>query len=227
MINTLAKSPAEVAGLQSGDEIIAVQSGLRTISGNAVTPDVISKLISESTNPVSITYERGTQVLKTVSIIPSTTIVSGKRAIGIGMDVVGTLKLSPFQAVIEGAKTTALLTRDTAIGLGLFLWHIVTFHSDFSQVAGPIGIAKSVGQAQTLGFTYLLSLIALISINLAVINILPFPALDGGRLFLILIEVIIRRPINPKIVQTVNAVGFVVLLILMVVISGHDIFKLL
>ena len=107
------------------------------------------------------------------------------------------------------------------------MWNVVKFKSDFSQISGPVGIVSVVSQANALGFIYLLSLMAIISINLAIINLLPFPALDGGRLLFVVIEAIIRRPISPKFVRMTNTVGFALLIVLMIIVTGHDIFKLL
>jgi len=88
-------------------------------------------------------------------------------------------------------------------------------------------IAKLVGDASSVGLVYLLTFIAFISVNLAVINLIPLPALDGGRLLFIGIEALIRRPMNQKIMTTLNIIGFSFLLLLMVVITYHDIVKLL
>jgi regulator of sigma E protease len=82
------------------------------------------------------------------------------------------------------------------------------------------------GEARAMGFVYLLTLTAIISINLAIINMLPFPALDGGRLLFVLIESITRRPINAKFVRWTNTIGFAFLLILMLAVTVHDIVKL-
>jgi regulator of sigma E protease len=90
-----------------------------------------------------------------------------------------------------------------------------------------LGIVGVVGDAARFGFVYLLSFTALISINLAVINLVPFPALDGGRLLFLLIEKIKGSRISPKIANTANAIGFALLIILMLVITYHDIAKLL
>ena len=97
---------------------------------------------------------------------------------------------------------------------------------DLSSITGPVGIVGLVGDASRLGFTYLLTFTALISINLAVVNLLPFPALDGGRLLFVAIESITRRPINPKFAQITNTVGFALLIILMLIITYRDILKL-
>lgn len=227
IVNTLAGSPAQKAGLQTGDTIRSVSFNGTTVQDSALTPEIISDMVGQSNGPIDITYERGNARPVTVQITPSSTLSPGKEMIGIGMDEIGTLRLPVHLALLEGARTTISLTRDTAVGLYEFLRDIFTFHANFSQVSGPVGIAHTVSQAENLGFIYILSLVALISINLAVINLIPFPALDGGRLLFVIIEAIIRRPLKPAVVRWVNAIGFALLLTLMLVITGHDILKLL
>jgi len=90
------------------------------------------------------------------------------------------------------------------------------------DVAGPIGIAIMTKQVSALGLVYILQFTAVLSINLAIINILPFPALDGGRIFFILIEKIKGSPVNQKTEQLANSIGFSLLLLLMVVVTFHD-----
>ncbi len=89
-----------------------------------------------------------------------------------------------------------------------------------------MGLAGLVGDAKNLGWIYLLSFTAIISINLAVINLVPFPALDGGRLLFLLIEKLKGSPITPKIANAFNLVGFALLLLLMLVVTYRDIVKL-
>jgi len=90
-----------------------------------------------------------------------------------------------------------------------------------------VGIAGLVGEARVLGFVYLLSFTAFISVNLAVINLLPIPALDGGRLLFLAVEAAIRRPIPQKFTRVVNTAGFILLLLFMAFITYRDIVKLL
>jgi len=132
-----------------------------------------------------------------------------------------------FFAFADSAHITYVVTKETVVGLAAFLWHIVTLHADFSQVAGPIGIASIFSQATVAGFSQVVFLVAIISVNLAIINLIPFPALDGGRLLFVAIEAIIRRPIPPKIVQWTNNIGFALLIVLMIVVTAHDILKLI
>ena len=95
-----------------------------------------------------------------------------------------------------------------------------------ADVSGPIGIANMTGQAAQIGLNYLMQFVALISINLAVLNIIPFPALDGGKAVLITIEKLKGSPLNKKIEQTITAVGFALLLVLMVYVTVKDITRL-
>ena len=99
--------------------------------------------------------------------------------------------------------------------------------ADLSQVAGPIGIVGMVGDAATFGIVALLTFTAMISLNLAVINMLPIPALDGGRLLFVAFEAITRKPINPVWMGRVNLVGFALLMLLMILVTWSDIAKLL
>ena len=223
----IPESPAKKVGLQPGDVIVSISSGKDKLQNESLIPENVQTLISRSENKdIKIFYSRANLTPTEVILQSDIDTIAGKRIIGIAMDEVGTLKLPIHLALLEGGETTIFLIKNITIGLGKFLWGVVTLKSDFSQVSGPIGIAGIVGDARVLGFVYLLSLTALISINLAIINLLPFPALDGGRLFFILIEVVARRPISPRFIRWMNATGFVFLIILMLVVTAHDILKL-
>ena len=114
----------------------------------------------------------------------------------------------------------------TAIGLSNFFYGVFTLSADLSQVAGPVGIAGVVGGASAQGLGYLFSIMAIISINLALINLIPVPALDGGRLLFVIIESIIRRPIKASVARAMNGIGFLFLILLMLVVTANDIFKI-
>lgn len=94
------------------------------------------------------------------------------------------------------------------------------------QLSGPVGVTSAIGEATSMGMNYLLNMVALITVNLGVFNLLPFPALDGGRLIFLLIEAIRRKPVPGKIETAVNAVGFMLLIGLMIFVSFNDVRKL-
>lgn len=221
----LPDSPAEAAGLKQNDLIVAVTdaSGERKEKLNA---EIFEKAVSSSGGaPLVISYERGEEIF-TASISPKSGVVKDKLAIGVAMIDVENLRLSLLPAIYEGAKTTGKLVVFTTLGIFEFLRNIFSFSADLSQVSGPVGIAGYLNDARQFGVSALFAFIALISINLAIINLLPFPALDGGRLLFVAIESIIRRPINPKFANALNLLGFALLLLLMVVITFSDIGKL-
>ena len=137
-----------------------------------------------------------------------------------------TVQLPFHKAVIKSIETTGTYLNLTTVGLIDFISNVVQGKADMDQVSGPIGIVKYVGQAAQNGFAAILIFTGIISINLAVINFLPFPALDGGRLVFIIIEAIIRRPIKTVIFNTVNFIGFGLLILLMIFVTYHDIVKI-
>lgn len=214
-------SAAEKAGLKTGDKLITVAS----VTGVDLNTTKIRELIEKSTSSVSVTYQRNS-VANDIIITPGISTSTGdKKVIGIYMENVGVVQLNPILALWEGGKLTVTTFGQVAAGLGTFLWQAVRGQGDFSQVSGPVGIVGMVGDAASFGFAYLLGFVAFISLNLAVINLIPFPALDGGRVFFIIIETITRRKIKPAIANTVNTVGFFILISLMLIITYRDIMK--
>jgi regulator of sigma E protease len=221
LTGVLKDSPAEKAGLMQGDRLLEVQS----FGGPDLNTAKVRELIEISANAeVAVSYERKGEIEK-VLVTPEFNKDSGKRVIGIYMENVGTVKLNPFLALWEGGKLTLVTIKDVAIGLGTFIGQSVQGKGDFTQVSGPVGIVSLVGNAANFGVAYFLGFVAFISLNLAVINLIPFPALDGGRVLFVIIEAITRRPIKPKIANTLNSVGFIILIILMLVITYRDIMK--
>ncbi len=221
--NIAPNTPASVSGIKAGDSIKSLSSGTDVLV--KIEPSEVSNFIASHSNEISFVVNRGKEI-HTIKVTPVEGIVAGKKAIGISMDMIGILRLPIHKALWEGAKTTVNLTERTAVGLGQFLWSAVRGQANVSQVTGPVGIIGMVGDAEKLGFIYLLSFAAFISINLAVINLLPFPAIDGGRLIMVIIEVVSRKKIPSKVANTINAVGFILLLGLMVVVTIHDVIKL-
>ncbi len=131
-----------------------------------------------------------------------------------------------FSSLYEGARTT--LQAFSAIIVGLFQIVVDAFRgiNDFGELSGPVGIASLVGQAQKMGVEYVVSFAAFISLNLAVINLVPFPALDGGRILFVIIEAIKRKNISAKVANAVNTVGFSILLLLIVIVTIKDVINI-
>ena len=209
-----AGSPAEKAGLKAGDQLIA-----------GSVEEIQNQVNSSKTDGTLLRYKRN-GVDSAARVVAEKGIVENKYAIGIAMENVATLRLPFYKAPYEGVRLTWSMISGTFTGLYDLIAGMFKGTSNFSAVTGPIGIAGMVGDAAKLGFTYLIMFTAIISINLGVLNFIPFPALDGGRILFVIIEAIIRRPIKPVIANTVNAIGFGLLILLMIVVTYKDIVKL-
>ncbi len=224
--NVLAEGPAAVAGLPAGAEIVSLTSG--DDSDTDLTPSSFSDFTTKH-GELTIDYKLGNTV-ETLVLTPGTGVLESdpeRPAVGVALALVETVQTPIHLAVYKGLVTTLSGLKDITIGLSSLLYDTVRGQADFSQVAGPVGIVGLVGDAAEFGFTSLLMFTAFISLNLAVINMLPFPALDGGRLVFVAVESITRRPINPIWVARLNLVGFVLLITLMLLVTYNDILRIL
>jgi regulator of sigma E protease len=214
-------SPAKTAGLKAGDKIISVND----ISGADVTVQKVQDIIATSKSPVKFGIERINQKTE-ITINPVKGIVADKQAIGVGLEEIGNYALPIHKAFLQSFVMTNNAVQMIAVNLVQFLGKAVTGHASLNEVSGPVGIVGIVGEAASFGFIYLLSFTAFISINLAVLNVLPLPALDGGRLVMVLIEGVSKKKIKPSIVNWVNGIGFMLLILLMIIITINDVIKL-
>jgi len=216
-------SPAETAGILAGATVISISDGTSTYS--SPTPREFAETISQSTS-VTLVYELGDNT-KTVSIEPQIGLSSPDRqTIGVGISLVETVKESFFPALYEATLATGSTLIAVVTGVYDLLKDTISGQADLTQIAGPVGIAGMAGEAASFGLTSLLLFTAFISLNLAVINLLPFPALDGGRVLIVMIEGVIRRPLNPVWTSRLNFVGIALLLLLMILVTYNDIVNL-
>ncbi|MFA5838851.1 MAG: RIP metalloprotease RseP [Candidatus Paceibacterota bacterium] len=226
LIEVLPGSPAEMAGLKVGDEVVFAESKSETIQNEKLTISFLENLIAGSLNSeINISYKREGKI-ETTKIKPISGILDNKPAIGIAMSMIGTIKLPFYKAPLEAFSFVLNAIKSMIVGIFGLIKGAVLGEGNFSSITGPVGIVGLVGQAWNFGFVNLMMFTAFISINLAVINIVPFPALDGGRILFILIEKIKGSVIKPKIVNAINGAGFFLLIILMFVITYNDISRL-
>lgn len=223
-------SPAERAGIKAGDIIERVQTGTQLLDTNTLNTNEQALAVQEfiglhQEESLVIEATRNGQA-QTFLAKPEAGLVEGKKVLGIELGDIGILKLPPHLALAQGAITFKDLTVATAKGLGAFFGGIFMGQADFSQVSGPIGIAGAGSDAVKGGFGTAAIIAALISINLALINLLPIPGLDGGRLLIIIIEAVIRRPVSSKVTNALMLAGFAAIVLLMIVVSVHDIARL-
>ena len=215
IVDVLPNSPAAKSGLVSGDEITS-------FSSVSAVQDMIKNSKGEK---ISLEVQHRAEN-KVIEIIPEQGVIGDTYAVGISMDLVGNIKLPIHMAFWEGGKLTVFMFKNIVVGMYSLIHDALLGNADLSQISGPIGIARLVGDAGRLGFIYLLSFTAFISVNLAVLNLIPFPALDGGRILFVGIETIRRKMISPKIANTINAIGFGLLLLFMLFVTYKDVIKL-
>jgi len=225
ILNVLPGSPAEKAGVRSGDILRVIQTGNEMLPEYAPTKDVQAFIAAHENESMILTVRRGEQPLNFLAK-PEEGVLDGRKALGIELDDVGVLRLNPALALVQGAIATKQMTIATAQGLGAFFSSIVLGTANFASVAGPIGIVSIGAGAVSDGIVNTIILTALISINLAIINLIPIPGLDGGRLLFILIEGVRGKPISEKSTTRFTIIGFALLATLMIVISYHDIVRL-
>ena len=229
VVEVIPDSPAAEAGIPLRANITSVQAGNETIS-NELLPSIFGGFVSLHANEeIVINYEYK-DVVESVTVSPSSGVIKDdpeKLAVGLSLAMSETVKTPIHVALWESAKITVETLVAITVGITSLLVESVQLKADLSSVAGPIGIVGLVGDAAAFGVVSLIMFTAFISLNLAVINMLPFPALDGGRLLFVAIESVIRRPINPIWMGRVNLIGFGFLLLLMLAVTYSDIVKLI
>lgn len=224
--NVLEDSPANTAGLQAGDQIVSVSRGGEELNIDQITVKNLQEFIASSEQELNVGVIRLDENVE-LNISPERGLIGGEKpAIGISMDRIGKLQLPFWQAIVQGFTMMGQMTKEIAVGMVMLFADMFTGNGSLKHIAGPVGIVSLVGNASNFGLSYLLGFTAFISINLAILNILPFPALDGGRLLIVMIEGVIRRRIKPAIVNSINTVGFLILILLMLVITVNDVIRL-
>jgi regulator of sigma E protease len=214
-------SPAARAGLQPGDVVVAVAGQ------HVYTPeDLVEAIRTRPGQPFDLTVERdGKRLVRTITpdaakdkTPTGDEIVVGKIQAGIATKAVRFEPYNPVYAVGYGTQRTWDMTVLTIKGL----WKLVSRQIDSSNIGGPIQIATEAGRQAKEGVGSLALFTAIISVNLAVLNLLPVPMLDGGHLFFFLIEAVLGHPLSLKKREAAQQVGFVLLMLLMVYALWND-----
>lgn len=218
----LSGSPAETAGIMVGDVVRGINIEEKLLED--LNSSELKKIISESKQVEFVIDRKGEEVL--AKAIVEEFLIEGKPGIGIGLEEVGIYKPPFFVAILESFKITGVMIAQIAVGLGTLIVDAFSGSADVSTLTGPVGIVSLVGDASAMGFVYLLTFVAMISINLGMINLVPFPALDGGRILFLIIEKIKGSRISPVVANSLNSIGFLILITLMVVITFKDVIKL-
>jgi regulator of sigma E protease len=213
ILQTDPNSPAAKAGIREGDSIVAIDNQpLQT------TDQVIKYVKSKAGTSIDFHIKRGNQD-QDIKVTPRQNPPPGEGAIGIALGNVGRLSYPFYYAPIAGLKATWQVIVGTASGF----YHLIFQGQGLSSIGGPVKIAKLTGQVTQLGLVYILQFAAFLSVNLGILNILPFPALDGGRVLFLVIEKIRGKRNNAKVEQWFNTIGFALLMLLVLIITIKDV----
>lgn len=205
---------AEKAGILAGDQIVAV-NGQSTANWNVLT-DVIHARPNQS---LKITLERG-GVRRTLTVATEKDPQTGYGMIGIAPEVVYQ-RVSILEAIRLGWEQTFQFTKFILVAIVEMITGKIP-----AQVGGPVAIAQAIGQGAQEGLANLLGLTAVLSIQLGLLNLFPIPALDGSRLVFLAVERLRGKPLNPERENLIHLVGFVLLLVVMLAVTYHDILQL-
>lgn len=210
--------PMETSGIEVGDEFLKINGN------NISTSDDVRIYFSLATpgEDINLEMKKEDGSIVTYEVSPLKEEVDGVTSYKFGIEFTAEKEkgfFAPFKYAFT--KTGALFNQMFITFKMLFTGQV-----GVDNLSGPVGIYSIVGQTRSAGFESVLQLVALLSINVGFINLIPFPAFDGGRILFLLIEKIKGSPVNPKIENILHSIGFILLLILLVYITFNDIIRM-
>ena len=202
--------PAAQSGLKEGDRVLS-------INGQPVTqwPDIRTRLADAGINPVPFEIQRDKEKL-TVTVTPVLNPETGKPFIGV-ISSMKKMQLTPWQAAVSSVSATKNIIKNMYASL----YHMITGKTK-AEISGPVGVAKMAGQVAHKGFDMLLQFTAMLSLNLAIINLLPLPALDGGHFLILLIEAVTGHKLGKTAMQNIQKIGVAMILAITIFATFKD-----
>jgi regulator of sigma E protease len=225
IIEVLKDTPAYTNGIKVGDKITTLYLDNDDVAFTPhSTEEFIKYIQTNSTKQIHIGVLRdGSE--KFFEMTPKNNVANSKPGIGVGIDEIGVLRMNLWDAFVYGFKYTIMQFKMIIVSICMIVSSLFSGSTGIaSQLSGPVGIAKFAGAAYSLGIGSFFAFMALISVNLAVVNLLPFPALDGGRMVLEFFTTKGKSKISPRVIAGINQIGFLLLIILMLWVTYHDIF---
>ncbi len=216
----VSDSPAAMAGLQTNDIILSVDG--ETMVRQEDLQDLANSSVNQELN--ILINRNGTE--EVLAVTPTFNEDSNRGEIGVAVIAGGLVRYPFFTAVWEGLKTTGWMLKEIVLLFISLIVGIFTGSGISGDVAGPVGIANFTGQMARLGLVYLMQFTAFLSLNLAVLNFLPFPGLDGGRVLFLLIEKIKGKPVRQDVEALIHNSGFILLIVIVLLVTYRDIIRL-
>lgn len=221
-------SPADTAGIAAWDRIISMTDE-RGVSLDTLSPQsAISFIGARGGKAISVVYVHA-GATSTAVVHPVNAVIAdaaNRPALGIALVAVSEQPLSWNDAFVESFGSTYRALISVGDGLRTLFLDAVRGSADLNDVVGPVGLVSSVNEAAHTGLGAFLWLAGFIAVNLTVINLIPIPVLDGGRLVLVIFEAVARRNAPRLLVQIMNTIGVALIIILMVVVTYHDVARL-
>lgn len=217
VISISENSPAAKAGISIGDVIYSVNN----VPVTAIK-SLQEKINGQKDQPTEFVFLRGKEEIRKTVTPEVSKEAEGRAVIGIGLVKTATVSYPWHTAIYEGGKNTLGLTVAIVKAFAKIISDIFVSGKVAAEVSGPVGIAVLTGQVVKLGFIYILQFAAMLSLNLAIVNLLPIPGLDGGRILFLLFEKIKGRPLRQKYVGFVHQLGFFFLIALIILVTYRD-----
>lgn len=218
-------SPAEEAGLKFGDVLVSIAEVPMKSS-----EETRSFVRSRSGQLLDVKIERAIDGQRQILSFPITPRVSEGTTeaprLGVILADAAIVRYPWHLALYKGVVAAVIALLNIFVSLFLLLKGLILGQGLAFDVSGPVGIAAVIGQSAKLGIQYLINVTAMISLSLAAMNILPIPALDGGRVLFVTLEKIFRKPVPMRYEQAAHTIGFVLLLVLIVVVTARDVMGL-
>ena len=217
VVEILDDYPAEEADIKMGDVILSINS-----QEFSKINEMQEYLADKEGQNLTFKVKRMDEELEK-KVTPVR--LAGEDIVGIGVGIVesGTVSYPWYLALWQGLITTLLLTKAIIVAFYYLFKNLILGHGLMGEAAGPVGIAVMTGKMAKLGIVHLLQFTAILSINLAILNFLPFPALDGGRFLFLMIEKLRGKPVNQKIENAIHNLGFFLLMALVILVTYQDI----
>lgn len=217
VLDVSENSPAQEAGLKELDRIVDLEG----IASPTITE--VQRIVDEQAgSPISVEIERQGQH-EFLEIVPRVNPPTGEGALGIGLGATGLEKSAWWKAPLVGLERTWQMLVAIVSQFAIIIGRVFSGGLVGESLTGPVGIAIYTNEVTRLGLPYVLEFGALISLNLALINILPIPALDGGRILFVILEKVFGRRFPGKVEQITHTVGFAFLILLMILITVKDV----
>jgi regulator of sigma E protease len=222
-------SPADAAGIKPGDEVTGLQDNTGMQLAELTPEQMVAFVSARGGRPMTIFYthagkQESAYVTPANAVIPG---AAGRPALGLALALVAQRSQPWAQAMVHAFPQTGA----AFVSVGKSLWGLLASAlrgaPDLTGVIGPVGIVSYVGEAAQNGIGSVLLLAAVISVNLVIINLIPIPALDGGRLLVLIVEGVRRKAAPRLVIQSLNFIGVSLIILLMIVVTFHDVKNLL